>query len=184
MKKFLEEFKFQGAWKYRLWMLVPAALLIVLDQWFKYLAVVFLKGEPPFVILDGVFELAYVTNTGASFGMLDGQRWLFIVITVVVMLFLLLVILNGRFRLQPLLNVSLVLVLAGGIGNLIDRVLYGYVVDYLYFKLIDFPVFNFADCCLVIGAIFMVVFFLFIYEESKKTAKKGAEHDDQELDNP
>ena len=186
MKRFFKEFIFPGALKYRLCMLIPAAVLIFLDQWFKYLAVVHLKDAPSFVILDGVFELAYVTNIGASFGMLGGQRWFFIAITTVVMLFLLLVILNGRYRRQPLLNVSFVLVLAGGIGNLIDRVVNGYVIDYLYFKLIDFPVFNFADCCLVIGAIFMVIFFLFIYDDksSKKVAlKKGAADDSKELDN-
>lgn len=184
MKKFLS--MFQGGWKYRCWMLLPAALLIGLDQLFKYFAVTNLAQNGAYVIWDGVFELKYAENEGAAFSMLAGQRWFFIVITAVVMLFLLGVILSGRYRKQPLLNVSFVLVLAGGIGNLIDRIVNGYVVDYLYFKLIDFPVFNFADCCLVIGAIVMLIFFFFIYEDKnakKVPAEKGADDDDQQLDN-
>lgn len=172
MKRFLQEFSFPGAWRYRLWMLLPSLVLIGLDQLFKFLAVAHLKEQSDIVLIDGVFELTYVQNEGASFGMLGGYRWFFIVITIVAMLFLLGVICSGKYRQHPLLNVSFVLVLAGGIGNLIDRIVNGYVVDYLYFKLINFPVFNFADCCLVIGAIFMLIFFFFIYEE-KKPQKQG-----------
>lgn len=186
MKKFFEGFAFPGACKYRLLMLIPAALLAVLDQVFKYLAVLFLREEPAVVLIDGVFELLYVENTGAAFSILDNQRWFFIIVTLIVMLFLLAVILSGRYRQHPLLNVSFVLVLAGGVGNLIDRIVHGYVIDYLYFKWIDFPVFNFADCCLVIGAIFMLIFFFFVYEDSSAktvSAKKGSTDDNQELDN-
>ena len=109
-------------------------------------------------------------------GIIEATNGLFAVV-----LFLLLVILSGRYRRHMLLNISFVLVLAGGIGNLIDRCRFGYVIDYLYFKWIDFPVFNFADCCLVIGAVLMLIFFFFIYEDtsvSKKTAKKAEGTDD------
>lgn len=167
-------------------MLLPAVLLTVLDQVFKYVAVIFLKEEPAFVLIDGIFELVYVENTGAAFSILTDQRWFFIIVTSIVMLFLLMVILSGRYRRHPLLNVSFVLVLAGGVGNLIDRIVHGYVIDYLYFRWIDFPVFNFADCCLVVGAIFMLIFFFFIYEDKspkKVPAEKGAADDDQDLDN-
>ncbi len=173
MKKFFQEFKFQGAWKYRLLTLVPAAILIILDQWFKMLAVTHLKGQSSFPIIKDVFELLYVENTGAAFSILENQRWLFVVLTSVVMAFLLMVILSGRYRKDILLTASFVLVLAGGIGNLIDRVLYGYVIDFLYFKWINFPVFNFADCCLVIGAALMLIFFFFVYEDPSAVAKKS-----------
>lgn len=172
MKKFFAEFKFPGAWKYRLITLVPAVILIVLDQWFKFLAVAHLKGKPAFPIIKDVFELLYTENTGAAFSILENQRWFFVVITSVVMVFLLLVILNGRYRKDKLLTASFVLVLAGGIGNLIDRIAYGYVVDFLYFKWINFPVFNFADCCLVIGTALMLIFFFFVYEDPTAPAKK------------
>lgn len=173
MKKFFQEFKFQGAWKYRLFTLVPAAVLIVLDQWLKMLAVTYLKGQSPFTVIDGVFEFLYVENTGAAFSILENQRWLFVILTSVVMAFLLLVILSGRYRKDKLLTASFVLVLSGGIGNLIDRILYGYVIDFLYFKWINFPVFNFADCCLVVGAALMLIFFFFVYEDPSLPAKKS-----------
>ncbi len=167
MKGFWDSLTFPGALKYRLCMLLPAVLLAGLDQWFKYLAVVFLKGNPATVLIDGILELLYVENTGAAFNMLADQRWFFIIVTLAVLLFLLALIISGRYRTHALLNISFCLVLAGGIGNLIDRIAYGYVVDYIYLKWIDFPVFNFADCCLVIGAIVMLIFFLFVYEDAK-----------------
>lgn len=164
MKKFFKEFCFEGAWKYRLCMLLPAFLLIAVDQILKIWATAKLKGNPVSVI-DGVFELVYQENRGAAFSILQNQRVFFIILTAIVMTFLLLVILNGRYRQHMLVNCSFVLILAGGIGNMIDRIVHGYVVDYLYFKLINFPVFNFADCCLVIGAVLMLIFFIFMYEE-------------------
>lgn len=185
MKRFFQSFSFEGAWKYRAFMLVPALLLVGLDQLFKWLAVTFLKGSSACVLWEGVLELVYVENTGAAFSMLANQRWFFVVITSIVMLFLLAVIWGGRYRTHALLNCSLCLVLAGGIGNLIDRIAYGYVVDYIYVRLIDFPVFNFADCCLVVGAVLMLVFFFFVYEDphAKNAAQKGVEDDDTNADN-
>ncbi len=187
MKKFLKSFSFPGAWKYRLWMFLPALALIGLDQWFKVLATQRLREKTAYVLIDGVLELVYVENTGAAFSILQNQQWFFIIVTTIVMLFLTTVILSGRYRKNPLLNLSFVLVFAGGIGNLIDRIWHGFVVDYIYVRWIDFPVFNFADCCLVIGAIFMLIFFFFVYEDpaSKKVSvEKGASDDKQELDNP
>ena len=95
------------------------------------------------------------------------------------------VVLSGRYRRSVLLNISFVLVIGGGIGNLIDRIVNGYVIDYLYFKLINFPVFNFADCCLVVGAIFMLAFFFFVYEDTSKpkTVKKELDNDNKDLGN-
>ena len=176
MKKFFAEFSFPHAARYRVLMLAPAALLVFLDQLFKWLTVRFLQEGQGVPLIEGVFELLYVKNPGAAFSILENKRVFFILLTVAVMGFLLLVILSGRYRRHMLLNISFVLVLAGGIGNLIDRCRFGYVIDYLYF-----PVFNFADCCLVIGAVLMLIFFFFIYEDTsvtKKTAKKAEGTDD------
>ncbi len=172
IKRFFSEFSFPGGLKYRLWTLFPAVLLIALDQWLKYLATVHLQGNPAVPLIDGVFELLYVENPGAAFSILQNQRVFFIIFTGIVMLFLLTVLLSGRYRRHMLLNISFVLVLAGGIGNLIDRIVHGVVIDYLYLKWIDFPVFNFADCCLVIGAILMLIFFFFVYEDTSIAKKK------------
>ncbi len=181
MKKFFAGFSFPHAARYRVWMLTPAALLVFLDQLFKWLTVRFLQEGQGVPLIEGVFELMYVKNPGAAFSILENKRLFFILLTAVVMGFLLLVILSGRYRRHMLLNISFVLVLAGGIGNLIDRCRFGYVIDYLYFKWINFPVFNFADCCLVVGAVLMLIFFFFIYEDTsvtKKTAKKAEDADD------
>jgi len=184
MKDFFKEFSFPGAAKYRLCMLLPALLLAVVDQVLKIVVTTFLKDAPALVVWDGVFELLYVENRGAAFSMLQNARWFFVILTTVVMLFLLLVVISGRYRRYTLLNMSFVLVIAGGIGNLIDRIVNGYVIDYLYFKLINFPVFNFADCCLVVGAILMLAFFFFVYEDTtKQKPQEETKNDDQNLEN-
>ncbi len=162
-------------WKgvlYRALILVTIALLIGLDQLFKYLAVVNLKGNPPIPLIKGVFELHYSENPGAAFGILQDHRWVFISVTIVVMIFLLCLLMSGKFSHLLLMNISASLIVAGGIGNLIDRIANGYVVDFLYFKLINFPIFNFADCCVVIGAVLLLVFFFFFYDDKPKLTRR------------
>ncbi len=157
--------------------LVSIAFLVGIDQLTKWLTVTFLKGNDPITIIGGFFELTYVENRGAAFGMLQGERWFFIVFTALVMLALLGLLLFGNYRKHRLFNTSLILIVAGGIGNLIDRVANGFVVDFLHVFLKtdsiqgDFPVFNVADCCVVIGSVLLLLFFFFFYEEkpSKKT---------------
>lgn len=160
--------------------LIAIAALTALDQWFKYLAVVHLKDQPPFVLIDGVFELHYSENTGAAFGILQDHRWVFISVTIIVMVFLLVLLMSGKFRQYPLLNISGILIVAGGIGNLIDRIFNGYVVDFLYFKLINFPIFNFADCCVVIGAVTLLIFFFFFYDEKPLLLHRSGQADETE----
>ena len=143
--------------------LIAIAALTALDQLFKALAVYWLKGNPPHVLIDGVFELHYSENPGAAFGILQDHRWLFISVTILVMAFMLVLLMSGKFRRYPLMNISGVLIVAGGVGNLIDRIANGYVVDFLYFRLINFPIFNFADCCVVVGAVLLLIFFFFFY---------------------
>ncbi|MCD8123541.1 MAG: signal peptidase II [Lachnospiraceae bacterium] len=140
--------------------------LVLLDQWTKYLAVAKL-AEGPFVIWDGVFELHYSINEGAAFGILQQKQALFVVLTMVVILcvcwFYLFRIPQSR-RYRPL-NILCVTLMAGAIGNLIDRVRQGYVVDFLYFKLINFPIFNVADCYVTFSAALLILLLLFYYKE-------------------
>ena len=152
--------------------LIAIAALTALDQLFKALAVYWLKGNPPHVLIDGVFELHYSENPGAAFGILQDHRWLFISVTILVMAFMLVLLMSGKFRRYPLMNISGVLIVAGGVGNLIDRIANGYVVDFLYFRLINFPIFNFADCCVVVGAVLLLIFFFFFYEEKPKSQQE------------
>lgn len=151
--------------------LLGAAGLVLLDQLIKGWAVETLSTLPDIRILEGVLHLVYRENRGAAFSLLQNRLPFLIVVTGVVMLGLLFVLLTGRVK-GRLITVSFALVLAGGIGNLIDRVLRSFVVDYIYFVPINFPVFNLADCCVVIGTGLLVVYLLVI--EPRQAAQKAA----------
>lgn len=143
-------------------------LLIFLDQFTKYLAVVKLKFNPPYVLIDGVLELNYLENRGAAFGMLQDKRTLFIFMTVImltVVFYVLLKLPEGKKFLWW--QVFLCLICAGGIGNMIDRIRFDYVVDFIYFVLIDFPVFNLADILITIGTILFFIVILFLTKEEE-----------------
>ena len=154
--------------------LAATALLVGIDQLTKWLAVEYLQEGEPCPIIDGVFELLLHKNPGAAFGLFEGQRWLFMGITVVVIVVLAAILMSGKYRQYRLVNLSGTLIIAGGIGNMIDRVRLGHVIDFLYFRLINFPIFNFADCCVVIGALLLLIFFFFIYNEDKNGLDKKA----------
>lgn len=164
--------------------LAITALLVGVDQLTKVLTVAYLKGAQPVVLIPGVFDLTYVENRGAAFGMMQGGRWWFVVFTTVVMLALLALLLFGNYRRYRLFNASMILVVAGGIGNLIDRLANGFVVDMLHFHIdaigFDFPVFNVADCCVVVGAILLLIFFFFLYDD--KAPKKLENADENQTD--
>ncbi len=145
---------------------VLSAVLVVVDQLTKYGAIVYLKDQPAYPLWSGVFELQYCENPGIAFSLLTNQQWLFIPATCLVMALFVIMLLRSDLRRSVVFSLSCAMILAGGIGNLIDRVAYGYVVDFLYFKLIDFPIFNFADCCVVVGAIVLFAFLLFGCKDS------------------
>ena len=141
-------------------------LLVVLDQWTKVLAVAGLKDQEPFVIWDGVFELRYLENRGAAFGMLQGQQTFFLIIGVVV--FAAVVYLFMRMSKDQIfwpVRLIAVCILAGAWGNMIDRITLSYVVDFFYFKLIDFPIFNVADIYVSVGTAVLAVLILFYYKD-------------------
>ena len=145
---------------------VLTVLLVALDQWTKYLAVLFLKDQDPFVIIDGVFELHYLENRGAAFGIMQGQQVFFLVIALVVLLAVVYLFckMSKDAKFVPLRLIAIA-VLAGAWGNMIDRVKLDYVVDFFYFRLIDFPIFNVADCYVVIACILFIVLILFYYKD-------------------
>ena len=133
-------------------------LLVILDQITKNLAVVYLKDKPAYVLWDGVFELHYLENSGAAFGMLQNQKILFVTIAAVILVIIgYLLVKLPRNRHYAMLEVLLVLIASGAVGNMIDRVQFNYVVDFFYFKLIDFPIFNVADIFVCTGAALVVL---------------------------
>ena len=145
---------------------VCAALLIALDQWAKSMAYNTLRVNGPLVLIKGVFELLYSENRGAAFGMMQEKQLFFFLIAVLVLGAVAYLIWKmppeGRYR--PL-AVCLMMISAGAVGNMIDRVSQGYVVDFLYFKLINFPIFNVADCYVTIGAACLVFLIMFYYKD-------------------
>ena len=148
--------------------MIFVALLVGVDQATKLWAAANLKDSSAIVVIPGVFELQYTENRGVAFSMLQGQRWLFIPLTIAVALVILVMMLRSPLRRYKLFSFTCVLILAGAIGNLIDRIVYGFVIDFLYFSLIDFPIFNFADCCVVIGCGLMILYVLLDERKAKK----------------
>ncbi len=126
-------------------------------------------------MIPGVFEFSYVENRGAAFGILQNQRWIFLIATLVISLLLLrLYITLPKEKMYHPVRFSLLLILSGAVGNMIDRVGRRYVVDFLYFKLIDFPVFNLADCYVVIGVFLLAVLLLTHRDMLDRIFHKGA----------
>lgn len=152
------------------------AVGIIIDQLSKLLVVKFLKPIDDVPLWDGVFHFNYHENQGAAFGMLADNRWVFILISTVAIIGIGLYLFFGKAS-NTLMGVSMALIVSGGIANMIDRIFLGYVVDFLYFKLIDFAIFNVADAFVCIGAGLMILaLILELIEESKKA--KGAEGND------
>ena len=150
--------------------LIPAAVLILIDQLTKLSAVRLLKGSDPVILIGNVLELLYVENKGAAFGMMNGMKYFFIILAVIIFaaVYICFIRLSDKKSFIPL-KACLVLIASGAIGNVIDRLKYGYVVDFIYFKLIDFPVFNFADICITSAAVLLVILFLFVYKDDDIT---------------
>ena len=152
--------------------------LIIFDQWTKHLAVAFLKGGAEIALLPRVLYLLYVENPGAAFGILRGQQFFFLLITIVVLLGILYTVWkipssfhSGQAEMEksrsyfPLFW-ALCFVFSGAIGNCIDRQLRAYVVDFIYFRPIDFPVFNVADIYVSVSAFLLLLLFMFYYKET------------------
>lgn len=145
-------------------------ILIVLDQLSKYLVVMNLKGNPPKVIIDGFLNFYYLENRGAAFGMLQNQSLLFTIITIIVVIVLLSVLFKDYNKNTKTLNLSIGLILGGSIGNFIDRIRLGYVVDFISTNIFgyDFAVFNLADTFIVIGTIIFIIMVLLFDNNGKK----------------
>ena len=146
---------------------LPAiGLLVLFDQLTKFLAIRFLQGTKGIPLIKNVLELYYVENRGAAFGIMQNKQWFFLAITLVILgavVWLALRIPDGN-RFRPL-EICLVFITAGAVGNLIDRLFRHYVVDFIYFKLIDFPVFNVADIYVTVTAFAFVLLGLFYYKD-------------------
>lgn len=149
--------------------LAAVIILILLDQFTKHLAIQHLlplqEGK---ILIPGVFRLLYLENRGSAFGMLQNKQTFFIIFTIIVLVAILIV--YSRIPKTPrmlFLRIDLVLIFAGAIGNFIDRIRQGFVVDFLYFELIDFPIFNVADIFVTVGCILLILLLLFYYKDEE-----------------
>ena len=146
--------------------LLMIAGLIVLDQYTKQWAKVYLKDKPAYNLINGILELNYLENQGAAFGMLPNQKVFFIFVAIVILFVVGYVLWKVPDQKKyTILHFLFSLIVAGSIGNMIDRVRYDYVVDFIYFVRINFPIFNVADIYATVSAIVLLFLLLFVYKE-------------------
>lgn len=142
------------------------AVLVILDQWTKSLAVLHLAGQDDIILIPGVFQLEYLENRGAAFGLLQNQIWLFVILTGIFLAAAIWIYIRlPKIKRYLPLHIIAVVLVSGALGNLIDRIRLGYVVDFFYFSWIDFPIFNVADVYVVISFIALIICILFVYQE-------------------
>jgi len=150
---------------------VLTAALVALDQWVKWWTVTnipySIPMNEPLPFIPYILGLNYTRNTGGAWSVLNEHTWLLTVVSAVVVLALIFVLARKYVR-HPFGVVSLTLVIAGAIGNLIDRIRLGYVVDMFETLFMDFPIFNVADICVVCGGIAFCVYYAFLYEKWEK----------------
>ena len=160
---------------------ICGVLCLVLDQVTKYLVSSNMVYGESFPIIKGLFNLTYINNGGAAFGMLQGKTWLLLSLTFFMMLICIGMIIKKTYR-TPLIYWSVMFILAGGIGNMIDRVFRGgQVVDFIETAFIDFPVFNVADISVCVGAGLMFLYFLIDIMKSLRKNKPTTENFDEFL---
>lgn len=139
--------------------IICSVLLLIIDQVSKYLVTTHFDVYDSRPLIEGILNLTYIHNTGAAFGIFRNQRWIFMSITTIIIVICIGMLIKKTFR-SPLMHWAILLVLSGGIGNMIDRIFRGYVVDFFDVQFIDFAIFNVADCCVVAGAALILLYFI------------------------
>ncbi len=150
--------------------LIYTALLVLLDQLSKIIVTkINSNSHLDYTVIKGFFNITYAENTGAAFSILEGKRVYFIIITLVVIAALIFYF----FKEKPkgIEKICLILIISGAIGNLIDRIIHGYVTDFLNFNIFgyDFPIFNIADSYITVGAILLII--IELLKGDKKNAR-------------
>ncbi len=148
--------------------LIGVIILIAFDRFTKNLALTGLKDTAGIDLISGVLRLEYVENRGAAFGVMQGMQSILLIVT----LFILIFVVYAYSRIPDdkrylILRILAVFIIAGAIGNMIDRMIYQFVVDFVYFQLINFPVFNVADIYISVSVIVLFVLVLFYYKDDE-----------------
>ena len=155
--------------------LLGAAVLVVLDQLIKHWATAALLPVGSMEVLTGIVELRYCLNDGMAFSMLAGKQGLLIGVTSVMLVAVLVMLFVRKMPLAE--RIAWTLVLGGGVGNLIDRVLNGVVVDYINVLFMHFAIFNFADICVCVGVGLLMLVLLLDSTKKDELAQQKAEDD-------
>ena len=155
--------------------LAGIAALVFIDYLTKEAAIKYLKGNGTFVLIKGVFGLTYAENTGAAFSMFSSSTDMLSLVTGIAISAVLIYIIFFR---KPLVyDICLPFIVAGGLGNLIDRMTRGFVVDYLHTLFVNFPIYNFADCLITCSAVALIIYLLYeIVRDTKKQKNKEQEN--------
>lgn len=151
--------------------IITALGVIIIDQLTKWLTVAFLKPIGYLPLWQDILHLTYVENTGAAFGLLKNHRWVFMIVSTVAIIAMIVFMILQRSR-SVLFNISIGMIIGGGIGNMIDRIVNGFVVDFIDFTLINFAVFNGADSFVCVGAVLLFIYILFIEGKSSNEKNK------------
>lgn len=158
---------------------VIAVVLIAIDQIVKNWAEeVLTKGE--IAVIEDVLYFKYAENTGVAFSMFSDNRWMLIGVTSVMLIVVLAFFLSGKVT-DKLEQFSLALILAGGVGNLIDRISLGYVIDFIDVRIINFAIFNIADICICVGA-FLLCVAVYLSDKKEASEKKAKTSEFDEID--
>lgn len=146
--------------------ILAIGILVAIDQLTKLMVRGHFKLHESRPIINGVFSLTYIRNEGIAWGMFQGGRVVFLIITAIVLVvcFYVYYKISGERKLAPI-RYCLVFVVSGSIGNMMDRIKFGYVIDFFYFELIDFPVFNVADIYVTVSMILLIILICFVYKE-------------------
>ena len=148
-------------------------VIVAIDQVTKYFAKLYLYGKEAVTFIKGVVEFVYAENTGVAFSMFSGGRWLFIVLTCVAVVACLLYMFKGKGKNNLWLFWSLGVIVSGAIGNLIDRVFLGYVIDFINPTFVNFAVFNIADCAVTLGSVSLIAYLVYDIFKSEKKEKEN-----------
>ncbi|SFA71721.1 signal peptidase II [Acetitomaculum ruminis DSM 5522] len=153
--------------------------LLAIDFFTKYLADKFLKGKEPIIIFKDALELYYLENTGAAFGIMAGKQMFFVIVSILILIGIIYIYvkipLEQRFN---ILNYLCIFVMAGAIGNLVNRIMLNYVIDFIYFSLIRFPVFNVADIYVTLAITILIIVLLLVFDENDLSFLKPKKKED------
>ena len=140
-------------------------ILVITDQLTKHLAVVRLKNQAAYNLINGILEFNYLENRGAAFGVLQNQKYFFVFVALIFIGVIVFVLIKVPAQKKYYsLNILLVMIAAGAVGNMIERVRYDYVVDFIYLVCIQFPIFNVADIYVTTATVILVFQILFVYK--------------------